>query len=524
MELSMQMLAEKLKPYNPKLHISWDDRPSITNVKFIFQDKNAHRSEFVYIAQAGDIQEQMPPDNRVNIICIGNNALVDKLCKEASGSFIVLDAIHDPFDVFDIIQSYFAFCNHWERELLDSVMKGNGLQELIDLSDRIFNNPMYVLDSAFMALAWSKDIRADSTNDVWRSIAGERHVSTRLMKSNKDSELLSYLNSQIEPIFVPKPHRAILYNIRVGSKTVARVTVEEARTSLSESHFQFIKILSKSILAIIQRDLSFQKTQGSLYECFIIEQLEGKMHDDRIIREYLRYQGWKHSDSFRVVLVQGGALDNGTLEYYGNLLKGIFHGSRFYLYEKNLVFIINEDKTGHSNHRSHSSLAEFLAGNSLKGGISSSFTNFSSLHEYYLQASTALRLGSCIKKNQSLFEYKDYAVYHIIENCSKSMSLNLICHPAVMTLYTYDKEFHTDYFYSLYIYLIESKKLSDSAAVLGIHRNTAAYRINKILSITDLDLRDENETPYILFSYKVIEYINVFLTEDHQQHKAGEGG
>ena len=513
MELSMLMIAKRLSPYHPKTHISWDDKPSIVNVKFIFQNKESLRSEFVYVAQADDLAGRLTPDNKLNLVCIGCNAFVDELCKKSSGSIIVLDAGNDPFDVFDTIQSYIEFCNQWERDLQDSMMKGNGLQELIDLSDRIFSNPMYVLDSAFMALAWSQDIRADSSNDVWSSIAGEGHVSARLMKSNKDSELLGYLNSQIEPTFVPKPHRAILYNIRVGSKTVARVAVEEARTPLNEGHFQFIKHLSRFILAIIQRDLSFQKTQGSLYECFIVEQLEGKMHDDRIIREYLHYQGWKPADSFCVVMVQGGEMDIGTLEYYGILMKGMFFGSRYYLYERNIVLIVNEDKIGLSRPRFHDSLKEFFTANNLKGGISSSFRSFPSLHEHYIQAATALRLGASIEEDQPVYLYKDYAVYHIIETCAKSMDLNLLCHPAVMTLYAYDREFHTDYFNSLYTYLIENKKLADSAEKLGIHRNTAAYRINKILSITNLDLKDERETPYILFSYKIIEYIKVFSTE-----------
>jgi len=515
MELSMQMLSERLKPYNPRLHISWDDKPSVKNVKFINQEKDTYKPEFVYIAQAWDIRGRSLSGSQINLVCIGCNSDIDGLCKEASGSIIILDQNYDPFDVFEAVQSYFEFCNQWERELQDSVIMGNGLQELIDLSDRIFDNPMYLLDSAFMALAWSKDIRADSSNDIWRSIAGEGHVNTKLMKSNKDSELLTYLNSQIEPTFVPKPHRALLYNIRVGGKTVARIAVEEVRAPLSESHFHFIKQLSKYILAIIQRDLSFQKTQGSLYECFIIEQLEGKMHDDRIIREYLRYQGWKPTDSFCVVMVQGGEMDHGTLEYYGNLMKGMFFGSRYYLYDNNVVLIINEDKTGYSYHRIHSSLSEFLSGNNLKGGISSSFSDFSNLHEHYLQAATALRLGSAFKKDQSIYVYKDYAVNHIIETCSKSMNLNLLCHPAVMKLYSYDREFHTKYFNSLYTYLIENKKLTDTAVTLGIHRNTAAYRINKILSITNLDLKDESETPYILFSYKIIEYMKVFLPEEH---------
>jgi DNA-binding PucR family transcriptional regulator len=97
------------------------------------------------------------------------------------------------------------------------------------------------------------------------------------------------------------------------------------------------------------------------------------------------------------------------------------------------------------------------------------------------------------------------------------MNLHLLCHPAVMKLYAYDREFHTDYFNSLYTYLITNKKLADSAEILGIHRNTAAYRINKILSITDLNLEDESETPYILVSYKIVEYIKEFLREDHRQ-------
>lgn len=63
-------------------------------------------------------------------------------------------------------------------------------------------------------------------------------------------------------------------------------------------------------------------------------------------------------------------------------------------------------------------------------------------------------------------------------------------HPALSAIHLYDQEHKTDYFQTLYEYLMNMLDKRAAAAMLELHKNTFQYRLNRISELFDLDLED----------------------------------
>ena len=77
------------------------------------------------------------------------------------------------------------------------------------------------------------------------------------------------------------------------------------------------------------------------------------------------------------------------------------------------------------------------------------------------------------------------------------------CHPAIDRIIEYDKSNGTDYYNTLYQYLINGGNITLTARKLFTHRNTIAHRMNRITKITGMDLNDGNNRFKLFLTYKI---------------------
>ena len=76
-------------------------------------------------------------------------------------------------------------------------------------------------------------------------------------------------------------------------------------------------------------------------------------------------------------------------------------------------------------------------------------------------------------------------------------------HKDFLRILRYDQKHNTDYAHSLQAYLCCGKNLKEAAGMLGLHRNTLNYRVDRIVDIFSLDLEDMALCFELLFSAKL---------------------
>ena len=83
-----------------------------------------------------------------------------------------------------------------------------------------------------------------------------------------------------------------------------------------------------------------------------------------------------------------------------------------------------------------------------------------------------------------------------------------MCHPVVISLADYDRDYQTDLLKVLYTYLRQNCSLAHTAQAMNYHRNTILNKVNKIQEVTGINLSDAEWPEVLLFSCVVYEFMN----------------
>ena len=98
--------------------------------------------------------------------------------------------------------------------------------------------------------------------------------------------------------------------------------------------------------------------------------------------------------------------------------------------------------------------------------------------------------------------------FDMLSNFPKELNLADYVHPALNILAEYDALYNNNLYQTLLVYLQSGCNVKLAAAKLFIHRNSMTYRLNKIISLTNLDLENTN----VVFLLNLSFYINHYLS------------
>jgi DNA-binding PucR family transcriptional regulator len=120
-----------------------------------------------------------------------------------------------------------------------------------------------------------------------------------------------------------------------------------------------------------------------------------------------------------------------------------------------------------------------------------------------------LSIGELINQEQRIFLYDDLYLYDLLTIVHRHANLKDFCHPGIDTILSYDNENGTDYYATLFEYVMGSANLAQVAKTLHIHRNTLYNRIKKISEITELDLENGDNILKLLLSFKIMDLYSI---------------
>ncbi len=86
--------------------------------------------------------------------------------------------------------------------------------------------------------------------------------------------------------------------------------------------------------------------------------------------------------------------------------------------------------------------------------------------------------------------FGDFSLYRLLLSLKDPDDLRVFCTKWLNDLVVYDDQQHSDLLVTLRVYFDNNGNTARTASQLNIHRNTLAYRLNRIAEITRLDLDD----------------------------------
>lgn len=139
-------------------------------------------------------------------------------------------------------------------------------------------------------------------------------------------------------------------------------------------------------------------------------------------------------------------------------------------------------------------------------GISNDFSSVENFRTYYEQAHQSFLLGQRFQPEASVYQYMDHYFFDLLSQIPDAAVLSRFIHPAITILEQYDAAQNTQLLPTLQAYLSCDCISKDTAAALYIHRNSLAYRMERIQDLTNLDLENAHTKFLLQLSFYILAY------------------
>ena len=106
----------------------------------------------------------------------------------------------------------------------------------------------------------------------------------------------------------------------------------------------------------------------------------------------------------------------------------------------------------------------------------------------YAQARRAAEVALRFGRKGEVVNFDDLGLYRLIFQIEDRAELRAFVEQVLGPLLEYDRKHRTDFVRTIRAYLANNNSLQSTAKELFVHVNTAAYRIQRIQSITGLEL------------------------------------
>lgn len=470
MRISMWMLADWLKKYEPDLRIRQGDR-TLQNARLFSDERRISRST-VYLDQ---IQND-------RIVC-------------SSGHDILVLHASDVNEVFNEILDAFEFYNDWSSDAHDLIHRGCSLSELLELGARALGRALILADATFYMreVVIPEGLNLPDLPGMARRrlLPLETLLSLGALPHIRVPNLPSY---RISPPGI-RPAAAIT-NLFTGAEHKGwLVTVNE-----SGSYTQGELDLQDAFGELLVRRLEQSAFHGERMERSGVFQalLEGRPDGAERGEERLKALGWYPADRKQVYLLSEPAAGQELLPSIERHLAQVNPYAVLLRHEGRLLYVMNHRITPPEPFEA--ALCPVLARCGCAAGKSPAFTDMSRLPECYRAALVALRYSA--EKPGTVHSFEEAILPYSAKLLRETSPFDLR-HPALIQLEEYDALHEGNLKETLRLFLQNRCGYTDTAEALFIHRSTLLYRLRRIQELTGLNLDSYETRLHLALSYLI---------------------
>lgn len=429
----------------------------------------------VYVCSADHLPAEPEIEDNVLLICLGE-APQRKYFEERCG-ILSVPGDEDIFRVFNIIQDIFNKYEAWDAGLNGILRRGASLQELLDASRDVFENPMLLIGADFKHLAYTE-------GDYLRNRLG-----IRLDEPNFDPDLLDVFLSLHEvatdirePLLLNLMGRSTLsVNIFDMDEFLGCITVfgefREFRSSDMELGLLFAERIRQAFLLKPKLAGERASLRGAILSVIRGEPL------DREQREVIRRSAGRGE---RVCLALRPESNAGQLPtgYVSSLLEQQFRDALAFEYGGGIAAVLPAEK------EEREQLLPFLQKIHMKCGVSHRFSDLHDAAYAYYQASSALDEGCAADPAAGVYDFEDYILPLLLKNSTGNIPARFFYTEGLARLAEHDAASPVSYIGTLRAYLDSNMSIAETARKLNLHRSSLIDRLERITQILGCDLDD----------------------------------
>ncbi len=507
MKLNADILYDNLKEdYAVELKGKRSEKLLLGRPEYFLEPGEGFRENHVYVLKGEQLPKRVPVSENVLLLCIGNSMYLPYYL-ERCGVLLFRDAV-SMSGIFNRLTEIYNKYDAWDEKLHELLYTSNDIGEMINCSQDIFGNPLFVLDSDFHYIAQS-DYSGIPEAD-W-----EKLVSREPEGDNLDLPVLSkFLEFQNLSMEERKP---ILFNMLDSSTLSVNLFEEEDYIGCltvdyrCRKHRSSDRALAVYLARMLERALvkyagSPRMSRHTLRQIFY--DLTADVHLSSEERWLLETAN--HGHSYICARIQVGSRLSGMPNgYLCSTVEKAFPKSMAFEFDGGITAFFDMDSI-HCDEASFYGLLKkhfiSLAGtNGFDVGASDSFRDIYDARLYYLQACSALEHGKVLAPEEHFYLFQTYALTELIENALGKLPLRACFPSGLKRLVEHDAGSAVSYLETLKIYLEQNMSVTRTASRLFLNRSTLLERMNRIKNLLDSDLQDAEERLLLQILLKAME-------------------
>ena len=406
--------------------------------------------------------------------------------------------------VIDSVQRIYDACDEWENQLREEVMRGRSLQRILKLSADFIGNPLLVMSLDFNLLGESGIEVMPEKSRLFHKDGIDMEYMNALMQSSEYQKMQDSRETVLFPAYISGV-RSLNRNLFPEGKNVCRVVMHEWNRKFTEGDKCLLDTLADylEIFLTYSESLGGEDPLAGIFKKILSDRTADYMEMSKKLSAY----GWSSQHTYLCLILQLTYLNQKNLStnaicYY---IKQQFPQSVSFLFEGEIVTFFNMTLLEKDAEDIGSVLTYFIRDSYLKAGYSRCVKGHMYFRRQFIQARTALDVGSRNKPYVWIHHFDQIALTYIMEQVTRRLPASMICHENLLKLKEADEENQSEYMKTLRTYLDENLNATRTAESLFIHRSTLLYRLDKIKEILQYELDDPDENFYLSFSFRLLE-------------------
>jgi len=406
----------------------------------------------------------------------------------------------------NLLSEAFEYYTHWENLLYERMVAGASLQELLDTADIVFNRPMFIKnDSSWIfAITWGYP---PDVHPYWekmeRSVGQYTPDYDTVRTVSTDPEFRNVFMEKYPSITRSPAYGAMILhaNIYLEERRVAEIIALENGVPFDRGEVHLMHVFADMIERYIRSNagILFAVSDPATFLGPIIE--TGSVDEINLPTIY-RAAGLASGSELCVAVIEGkNHSDTPMLGVLRDGLRAQLKKASVFSYLNQVVCVMELGAT-RSYERALQQISAQVPVDAFVWGVSYEFSDLRLLRYYYEQAVTALNKAT--EKGRVWISMYDVACECILEKCMQNSALAPMIHPDLMRLRLADELDNTQYCSTLYYYLLCGGNYTDTAALMGLHRNSLIYRMNKIRGIMRTNPDKIENRELLILSYLLL--------------------
>ncbi|MGX8796703.1 PucR family transcriptional regulator [Fusibacter sp. JL298sf-3] len=497
MGVTMRELAQKIEgnlEYKAFIHVS---NTEINKIKFLLEGQKEFFEDHLYIGDLELLSTLSATELTGNFVFFVEAYVDFEDWKYPGINVLVVKGKSKLYEVSNLINEVFT-----DAMTLSAFKQYTSLQQLADHGEHLFNNPVIIVDSSFRVIAHSNRDRIEDA--VWKLNVQRGYCSyefiayVRTMDDMKNSKN----NSVPFPLKCYKsPYDRYASKVFLEGKLVGYILVLLQNKGLSESDKNMLYEIAGLSGACFKALLSHKNMLYIEHENFLMDLLDKRISSQEVLDEKIKIHNEFLKSKYVVICFDLTDFKVGTKknDFLAESINHLFYRRHIY-YENYIVLLYDYDHWLDSDRLNE--INDFAELNNIVIGISDEFVDLTRASAYYRQAKQTVLSKKRYKLKSSCLRYKQISYLALaLDFEEKGGDTYCYTHPSLEKLKAYDDVNGTEFYLTLYTYLLNDQNAVLTGKDLFIHRNTVKYRIERIEEIADVCLNDPYERINLLVSY-----------------------